>query len=185
MDVELSPSVPLNGVSITAFEAAVHIAQSGRRVWRSGAAGFRAISKPFGNVPTLHTSDHITAVLSDDEDIGDGRMIAAAVWDNVRVLSGAEEGRVGKVTAFRAGARGDGTDDVYVVESILEAKFDARLVEHPNLGWDGTWPQSRLDAKSADKAWQKERDAPEFVWPSLSARAVRLELRASAFERYT
>ena len=185
MDVELSPSVPLNGVSITAFEAAVHIAQSGRRVWRSGAAGFRAISKPFGNVPTLHTSDHITAVLSDDEDIGDGRMIAAAVWDNVRVLSGAEEGRVGKVTAFRAGARGDGTDDVYVVESILEAKFDARLLEHPNLGWDGTWPQSWLDAKSADKAWQKERDAPEFVWPSLSARAVRLELRASAFERYT
>ena len=184
---DLEPSVPLDGISIAAFEAAVRVAQNGRRVWRNGAPGFRAITKSFGNVPSI--DGFVTAVLDIDEKmIGDGRVIAAAVWDNVRVLSGEEEGCIGKVTAFRAGADGDGTDDVYIVESILEAKFDARLLKYPNLGWGGSeaskWPQSWLDAKVADKAWQKESGAAEYVWPSLTARAVRLELRASAFERF-
>tara|TARA_B110000208_G_scaffold63276_1_gene82123 strand:+ start:238 stop:4941 length:4704 start_codon:yes stop_codon:yes gene_type:complete len=199
-------SVPMDGIRIRDFEALVKLVIDRPRVFRKTGAGFYKKLLPYHNSP--YNCDAaagpppapwfgVTAVdlpplssgsgSSDDGTLpADAREIKAAVWDNVKVLLlGVHCNCVGKVTEFIPGPSGDGSDDIYVVESIVEGKLDARLLALPTLGWEARrWPQCFLDAKASDKAWQKKYNAPEYVWPSIAARAVRLELFASQFERY-
>jgi len=189
MSASSPPSVPLSGISIRSFEAAVLIGHTGLRIYDdSGAAiGFLKILKSYGNVPT--TGGAVTCVVAADSALGPhARIIKAAVWDNVKVLDGAEAGRVGKITEFIPGSHGDGSDDRYIVKSIVEGKFDSRLLADPTLGWDAAmWPANFLSAKADDKAWQKDNQQPEYIWPTLTSaeHAITLELNAAQFERYT
>ena len=175
------PSVPLRGIDICGLERAVAKSHTGLRVFRKTGAGFYKILKPYGNVP--HHCDGpdgpppapcmgITTVLDRDDVLGDDdRVIKAVVWDNVKVLDGAETGRVGKITEFIPGLLGDGSDDRYIVKSIDEGKFDSRLLANPTLGWDAAmWPANFLRAKDALMS---------------AEHAITLELSASQFERYT
>ena len=191
----LPTAIPTDGISIDVLESLDSTARSGLRVCSTTGVGWHEISAWFGPECLPHdcaaagAPPHgvVTAVLDVGAaiDAATQRAIKAAVWDNVKVLVGPEAGRVGKVTAFTPGLRGDGTDDVYTVESLMEGKLDARLLDLPTLGWEASsWPDNFLAAKAADKAWQKANEASPYDFPTLTKRHVRLELAAADFERY-
>jgi hypothetical protein len=99
-----------------------------------------------------------------------------------------KSGHIGKVTEFRPGPRGDGSDDEYTIETLVEGKFDPRFTHGvPVLGWDADgWPNNFLDAKAADKQRQKEEEKSPFWWPTLEKHKVKLVLKGdSDFRRYS
>ena len=168
--------VPRGGIALDDLEELTSLARVGRRIFRrdDGGAGFYQIAAQRGVPHDCRRSGTppapwhgVTAVINHYKALPVGaREIPAAVWDNVVVRAGAEKGRVGKVVEFRPGARGDGSDDVYVVESLAGAQFDACLCAAPTLGWsaDG-WPANYASATAKHQ--------------------VELELGAADFERYT
>ena len=193
-----APQVPLDGIRIEDFEHLVCGLIDGERVFDRSevAVGWHTILAWHGpeclphDVSSAGAPPHggVTVVLNVGVAIKTStqRVLKAAVWDNVKVLVGLEAGRVGKVTAFHPGLLGDGSDDIYVVESLMEGKLDARLLDISTLGWEADdWPASFLAAKAQDKAWQKENEASPYEFPTIAARHVRLELRAPEFERHT
>ena len=184
-------AVPLCGVSIADFENLHSSAKNGVRVVTSDGVGWSTIEAFWGAqcLPRNASADQpVTTVLDVGAvvDPATTRAIKAAVWDNVQILFGAEAGRIGKVTAFRPGPSGDGSDDTYVVESLTEGKLDARLMDLPTLGWDAaTWPANFLAAKAEDKKWQRANEEPAWNFPTIDkVHHVRLELSASEFTRY-
>ena len=187
--------VPMEGIRLCDMAALGEFTANGRRVFTKSGVGYFKIEKPVGNVPhdcslsppPAQYGGGVTAVLEPGAALDDGaREIHAAVWDNVVVVVGREAGRVGKVVEFIPGSSGDGIDDIYIVESILEGKFDARLLDLPTLGWEASrWPENFLAAKAADKVWQVDNGKEEYEWNILHKRAVRLELSATDFERHT
>ena len=193
-----APQVPLDGIRIEDFEHLVCGLIDGERVFDRSevAVGWHTILAWHGpeclphDVSSAGAPPHggVTVVLNVGVAIKTStqRVLKAAVWDNVKVLVGLEAGRVGKVTAFHPGLLGDGSDDIYVVESLMEGKLDARLLDISTLGWEADdWPASFLAAKAQDKTWQKENEASPYEFPTIAARHVRLELRAPEFERHT
>ena len=129
------------GTRLADLASLVNYTQDGLRVFTKSGVGYFKIEKPVGNVPhdcelSLPPVKYggVTAVLEPGAALAeDAREIKAAVWDNVKVTVGVEAGRVGKVTEF---IPGDGVHpDVYIVKSIPEGKFDARLLDLPTLGW--------------------------------------------------
>jgi len=187
--------IPLEGIRIEDFDRLLDIATNGARVFRTTGSGFCTIPLAVNNVPYdcerkggPPSAPHggVTAVLDASEALShNARVIKAAVWDNVRVRGGPEAGRIGKVTEFLPGESGDGSDDIYVVESLTPGKLDARLLGVPTLGWEALrWPTEYLGVKAEDKVWQKLNERPEYDYPKLARRAVRLALNATEFERY-
>jgi hypothetical protein len=189
------PSAELAKSDMNLFDRLLDIATNGARVFRTTGSGFCTIPLAVNNVP--HDCERkggppsaphggVTAVLDVSEALSHtARVIKAAVWDNVRVRGGPEAGRIGKVTEFLPGESGDGSDDIYVVESLTPGKLDARLLGVPTLGWEALrWPTEYLGVKAEDKVWQKLNERPEYDYPKLARRAVRLALNATEFERY-
>ena len=187
-----------HGVRIVDLEDLARTLLDGPRVLdRSvGAMGWSKIARWFGSECLPHDCvsvgaaplGGVTVVLNEGAaiDAATQREVKAAVWDNVKVLTGPEAGRVGKVTAFHPGPSGDGADDTYVVESLMEGKLDARLLDVSTLGWEAAnWPANFVAAKAADKAEQKAKNLSPYDFPTIDARHVRLELHASDFERYS
>ena len=127
------------------------------------------------------------------------RFVASASWnafggvgDNggaaARSDAFAPDGAVGKVTEFIPGASGKGHDDVYVVETIMPEKVNVDFLKTPLLGWHKeNWPQRYACMRSADIAWQRgdHRRRPDYVWPGLGVRHVKLQLKGGQFTRYS
>ena len=133
-------AIPLCGLTITEFESIRSSTKNGVRVATSVGVGWSKIEAWRGPacLPRTASADQLVTTVLDVGAIIDPsttRVIKAAVWDNVLVIGGAEAGHVGKVTEFRSGLPGDGSGDIYVVESLTEGKLDARLLKRPTLGW--------------------------------------------------
>ena len=126
------------------------------------------------------------------------RFVASATWkksgdgdeDGATTVSDAyaPDGAVGKVTEFIPGASGKGHDDVYVVETIMPEKVNVDFLKVPLLGWHAeNWPQRYTCTRSADVAWQRgdHRRRPDYVWPGLGMRHIKLQLNGGQFTRYS
>ena len=99
-----------------------------------------------------------------------------------------DPGCIGKVTEFIPGPSEEGYDDIYVVETITPDKVNASFLKLPLLGWRADdWPERYLCTRSADLAWQRgdQHRRPDFVWPALGSRHLKLHLNETQFHRYT